>query len=177
MTKSWKDMLQYATGPRLKNAAIDGDFFLPHDALWHARKCERERTGEAWQQFVLQLIPRKMVRVVSDGGANLNPRSAGWGALIRQNGSFTWMYGHWHMASNNKFEALRILPEGFKLCQARSYGVHKELAVELTEELEAKGGCEHHVTRCFVGGGCPAFRRLVDMGKSLQLDPAQRVFG
>jgi ribonuclease HI len=63
-----------------------------------------------------------MVHVVTGGGANQNPGPAGWGALIRQNGAFTWMSGHYDMASNNTMElqavveALGILLTGLWIC-------------------------------------------------------------
>jgi ribonuclease HI len=60
----------------------------------------------------------KFVHVITDGGARPNPGSAGWGAIIRQNGKFAWTFGHCNNASNNAMElravieALRCLPDG-----------------------------------------------------------------
>jgi ribonuclease HI len=68
-----------------------------------------------WTDFPATVHPDKMVRVITDGGANTNPGLAGWSAVIRQNG----ITDH---ATNNAMEicavveVLRALPEGMHVC-------------------------------------------------------------
>jgi ribonuclease HI len=63
-----------------------------------------------------------MVHIVTGGGARPKPGSAGWGALISQNGEFMYNWGHWDMASNNAMEllavteALQIIPDQMHVC-------------------------------------------------------------
>jgi ribonuclease HI len=71
---------------------------------------------QPWTEFPATLSLDQMVHIVTDSGARPNPRSAGWGALIRQNGMYTYNHGHYDHASNKEMEiravveALRILP-------------------------------------------------------------------
>jgi ribonuclease HI len=72
----------------------------------------------SWDVLPAQLDKEKFVHVVTDGGARPNPGNAGWGAIIRQNGKFSWTFGHCSRATNNAMElravieALRALPDG-----------------------------------------------------------------
>jgi ribonuclease HI len=63
-----------------------------------------------------QIDHEKMIHVVTDCGANPNPGSAGWGAVIRQSGRFTMMWQYFDHATSNTMElraateALRYVP-------------------------------------------------------------------
>jgi hypothetical protein len=63
----------------------------------------------------------KFVHAITDGGAKPNPGSAGWGAILRQNGRFACSFGHFNRASNNAMElravirALMNLPSGLHI--------------------------------------------------------------
>jgi hypothetical protein len=50
-----------------------------------------------------------MVHVVTDQGSNPIPGSAAWDALKGQNGSSTWMYGHYDVASNNTMMVVAVV--------------------------------------------------------------------
>jgi hypothetical protein len=78
---------------------------------WIRRPCELEPLIQNWQEFVSRHIPRKTVHVVTDGGANPNPGPAGWGAIIRQNGVFTWTYAQYDNALNNTMELMAVVEE------------------------------------------------------------------
>jgi hypothetical protein len=71
-----------------------------------------------WDQFSSFIDKEKFVHIVTDGGARPNPGNAGWGAILRQNGQFSWTFGHCSRATNNAMElravieALRALPDG-----------------------------------------------------------------
>jgi ribonuclease HI len=71
-----------------------------------------------WDQLRAQISLNKMIHIATDGGARPNPGNAGWSALIRRNGKFTYNFGHYDHASNNAMEidavieALRIIPAG-----------------------------------------------------------------
>jgi ribonuclease HI len=71
-----------------------------------------------WDEIPSVLEKDKFVHVITDGGARPNPGSAGWGAIIRQGGKFTWTFEHCSRATNNAMElravieALRCLPDG-----------------------------------------------------------------
>jgi ribonuclease HI len=62
-----------------------------------------------------------MIHVATDGGTKPNPGSAGWGALIRQNGCCTYNGEHYDHPTNNLMElmavieAMRIIPEQMHL--------------------------------------------------------------
>jgi ribonuclease HI len=75
------------------------------------------RVGEEYVQdahrFWRIIDQEKMVHVVTDGGANPNPGSAGWGAMFRQNKRFTMMWKHFDHATNNTME-LREAAEALK---------------------------------------------------------------
>jgi hypothetical protein len=76
------------------------------------------KTRVNWGDIHPLLEPDKLIHVMTDGGANPNPGLAGWGAIIRQNGTFAWNFGHCSHASNNAMElravieALRNIPDG-----------------------------------------------------------------
>jgi hypothetical protein len=61
-----------------------------------------------WDQFADQLDRNKIVHIATDGGAQPNPGSGGWGVLMRQSGKYTQNWGHWDMASNNAMEILAV---------------------------------------------------------------------
>jgi hypothetical protein len=73
-------------------------------------------TQLVWGDIASVLTYGKYVHVITDGGASPNPGSAGWGAIIQQNGKFAWNFGHCSHATNNAMElcavieALRNLP-------------------------------------------------------------------
>jgi hypothetical protein len=70
-----------------------------------------------WEDFKRQLIPDKIIHVVTDRGAGPNPGTSGWIAPIRQNVKCPLDYGHYDLATNNAMEimasvaALRVLPQ------------------------------------------------------------------
>jgi ribonuclease HI len=74
-----------------------------------------------WDELPSMLDKDKYVHVITDGGARPNPGNAGWGAIIRQNGKFSWTFGHCSRATNNAMEllavieALRALPNGMRV--------------------------------------------------------------
>jgi ribonuclease HI len=60
------------------------------------------------QQLAKSLEGGKMMHVVTDGGAKLNPGKAGWGATIRQNEKSAYLYGDALRASNNTMELIAV---------------------------------------------------------------------
>jgi ribonuclease HI len=78
----------------------------------------RQEFVENVQWFWQQIERDKMIHVITDGGPNPNPGSAGWGAVITQSGRFTTIWHHFDHASNTTMElraaaeALRFIPAG-----------------------------------------------------------------
>jgi hypothetical protein len=62
-----------------------------------------------WDQFAPGVDKEKFVHVVTDGGARPNPGNAGWGAILRQSGHFSWTFGHCSRATNNAMELRAVI--------------------------------------------------------------------
>jgi ribonuclease HI len=85
-------------------------------ANYLGQQSEKE-THLMWGDIPAVLEHDKYVHMIIDGGAKPNPASAGWGAIIRQNGKFAWSFDRCSRATNNAMElravieALRHLPD------------------------------------------------------------------
>jgi ribonuclease HI len=110
-----------------------------------------------WEPLLAQIVPGKMIHIVTDGDARPNPSAAGWGALIRQNKKCTWFYGHYDCASKNAMEfhavteALCILPEGMNAWISTDSGYTK---TGITEWM-----CNWPKSGCRTGKGTPVVNK------------------
>jgi hypothetical protein len=128
---------------------LNASLFVPRPAKagekmdYFVEQCMRERHCE-WGQLATLLYKGKTMHAVSDGGANPIPGSVGWRELVRQNGVFTWMYGHYDLASNNADGGdspgrnVGLGLDELKLYEKGHHGMDHELAAERLAEMKRK---------------------------------------
>jgi hypothetical protein len=100
---------------------------------WIQELCERgEIPIQDAKQFSDQIIHDKMVTMTTDGWANPNPGSAGWGVLVRKNGKFLCLWKHYPKSSNNVMElsaviaGLNYLPSGMVVWLSNRLAIRSE---------------------------------------------------